>query len=82
MSDRDFRLLQEQEARLAVEEPGEPHCPFCGKREDNWWDSRGFQNDGDEVTLTCGRCGKEYDCVMCVHTSFRTQQPKEAKREQ
>jgi hypothetical protein len=74
-----WRKKEEDDRKLAVEEPGEhfldlPHCPNCGQPDHEWWDysENSLKNDGDSTERDCHSCEKPYRVVMCVSTSFKT----------
>jgi hypothetical protein len=58
----------------------EPRCPHCGYVMTDAGElfGGGFENDGDDTEVECGRCEREYEVTLHVsytYTTKRTPQP-------
>jgi DNA-directed RNA polymerase subunit M/transcription elongation factor TFIIS len=62
-----------EDADDELESDDEPECPWCGKKQEDWYDGRrGSSEPGDRWLMTC-YCGKELAVeVYETSLSFRT----------
>ena len=49
-----------------------PVCPWCGFRDDDWWDGTSMDKDGDTEVQRCGNCERDYEVSMSISPDFNT----------
>jgi len=49
-----------------------PMCPHCGKCDQDWWEGTDLKGDGDEETVSCPFCEKDYVTTMYQTVEFVT----------
>ena len=52
-----------------------PYCPWCGAREEDWWDLS-IEDDGDTCENECCQCGRFYEVTMHLAPAFSTEKVK------
>lgn len=49
-----------------------PKCPHCGEEIIDWAEYRGFNGDGAEIEVECGKCDKNFIATMIVSISLQS----------
>lgn len=67
--------------RIDHEYTGVPVCPWCGWKDNDWWDGSGLKDDGDTEKMECGDCEKPFETTMYISRDFCTKKRDIAEEE-
>jgi len=55
-----------------------PVCPYCGFKEEDWYDGIGQKYDGDSWDVDCRECDNTYTVMLFVEINFSTKKKEDA----
>jgi hypothetical protein len=77
----NYKGVHDYEGKLTIKYTQEPVCPYCGYREEEWWDYNTLTDNDDEDIFTCGHCENEYNVTIHIDPNFTTSKIEEKKEQ-